>query len=125
MATIPACDGCLGPPERADQADEGAEAGRTRRRPGPVTACGFRIRGGGCRGGRRAGSSPSAMIDQSPSATVGIPMPPAASKVDDHRNRSGAEGEAGMGSRFQSGASRNAAVSQLPPRTSHREKRSA
>ena len=63
---------------------------------------------------------PRAMIDQRPRATVGIPMPPEASKLTSIASAPAARASAGMGSRFQSGTSKRAAVSQAPPRISQR-----
>src|SRR5262245_53099637 len=68
--------------------------------------------------------NPSASNDHSPSATVGIPIPPTASSVVTTATTAAPKADGGKGSLRQSGAPRKTAASQLIPRISQRTKRS-
>ena len=114
--SVAACDGGLAPPERTDQAEERAEQRPTRRPPGQGRACGCRIRG--CRPHGRSSRrfSPRATSDHSPRATVGIPMPCAASRLITTASAAAPSAQAGTGAAFpERCAQRAPRPASLPP----------
>ena len=67
---------------------------------------------------------PSASIDHSPSATVGMPIPPAASRLTSSASTAAPKAVAARGSLRHSGAPRSTAATQLAPRIIQRKNRS-